>query len=167
LLSDAKALAALSPNGGARDSLEKWDAADAAAEWSDFGALRKTAHNLAKPFDPGPAFVSYGPFQMSADGLTVEVEKGRGETKAKENIWIAASFEIVGFCRDPHGREWGKFLRWRDPDGRTHNRHVTDSALQAILLRYARRWPPTACESIAHGNATSRAICPGRASNGA
>jgi uncharacterized protein (DUF927 family) len=128
---DAKALAALDPrHGGAREPVEKWDAADAAAEWSDLAALRKAAVNLARPFDTGPAYVSYGPFEMSADGLTVEVEKGRGETKAIQNIWVAAPFEILGCCRDPHGREWGKFLRWRDPDGRTHNRHVTDSALQ-------------------------------------
>jgi uncharacterized protein (DUF927 family) len=130
-INDAKALAALDPrHGGAREPVEKWDAADAAAEWSDLAALRRAAVNLARPFDPGPAFVSYGPFEMSADGLTVEVEKGRGENKAKQNIWIAAPFEILGFCRDPHGREWGKFLRWRDPDQRTHSRHVTDSALQ-------------------------------------
>ena len=45
---------------------EKWDAADAAAEWSELAALRKAAFNLAKPFDPGPAFVSYGPFEMTA-----------------------------------------------------------------------------------------------------
>jgi uncharacterized protein (DUF927 family) len=127
---DAAALASLDPNGGAREPVEKWDAADAAAEWADLGALRKAAVHLAKPFYPGPAFVSYGPYEMSENGLTVEVEKGRGEAKTKEHIWIAAPFEILGCCRDPHGREWGKFLRWRDPDGRTHNRHVTDSALQ-------------------------------------
>ena len=52
---DAAALASLNPNGGARDPVEKWDAADAAAEWSDLQALRKAANSLAKPFDPGPA----------------------------------------------------------------------------------------------------------------
>ena len=76
---------------------------------------------------------------MSADGLCVEVEKGRGENKTKENIWISAPFEIVGACRDPHGREWGKFLRWHDQDGRTHNRHVADAALQGEPAQFARR----------------------------
>ena len=38
---------------------------------------------LRKPFDPGPAFVSYGPYEMTAEGLHVEVEKGRGENKTK------------------------------------------------------------------------------------
>jgi uncharacterized protein (DUF927 family) len=130
MLIDAKALASLDPKGGARDPVEKWDAADAAADWPDLGALRKAVGKLAKPFDPGPAFVSYGPFEMTDKGLTVEVEKGRGEAKTTEKVWIAAPFEILGFCRDPHGREWGKFLRWLDPDGRTHNRHVSESALQ-------------------------------------
>ena len=35
---DAAALASLNPTGGARDPVEKWDAADAAAEWSDLQA---------------------------------------------------------------------------------------------------------------------------------
>jgi len=125
----------------AREAADKWDAADAEAEWSNLGALRKAAVKLAKPFDPGPAFVSYGPFAMSANGLTVESEKGRGESKAKENARVSAPFEILGACRDPHGRDWGKFLRWRDPDGRTHNRHVTDSALQGD--------PATLCAALA------------------
>ena len=42
---DAKALAALDPNGGARDPVEKWDAADAAAEWAD---LRRIAQSGAQ-----------------------------------------------------------------------------------------------------------------------
>jgi len=130
LLIDAKALAALNPKGGTREPLEKWDAGDAREEWSDLGALRKAAVNCAKPYDPGTAFVSYGRFEMTRDGLTVEIEKGRGDTKTKENIFVAAPFEILGACRDPHGREWGKFLRWRDPDGRTHSRHIAESALQ-------------------------------------
>jgi uncharacterized protein (DUF927 family) len=128
---DANALASLDANGGAREPVEKWDAADAAKEWMDLPALRKAAAKLAKPFDTGPAFVSYGPFEMSANrGLTVEVEKGHGETKSKENVWIASPFEILGHCRDPHGRGWGKFLRWRDPDGRTHSQHIAEAALQ-------------------------------------
>ncbi len=127
---NASALAAIDPKDGAREPVDKWDAADAAAEWADLPALRKAANSHAKPFEPGPAFLSYGPYGMTAKGLTVEVEKGQRENKTKENIWICAPFEIVGFCRDPQGREWGKFLRWRDPDGRVHNRHVADSALQ-------------------------------------
>src|SRR5262249_27125552 len=53
-LIDAAALAALDPAGGEREAGDKWDAADAAAEWSDLGALRKAAFNLANAYDPGP-----------------------------------------------------------------------------------------------------------------
>ncbi len=109
---DAKALAATDPAGGAREPCDKWDAADAIAEWPDLAALRKTAAGLRKAFDPGPAFVSYGTFEMGPDGLLVDVERGRGVNKTRASEWVAAPFEILGACRDPHGRGWGKYLRW-------------------------------------------------------
>ena len=67
---------------------------------------------------------------MTADGLHVEVEKGRGDNKTRGNECVSAPFEILGACRDPQGRGWGKYLRWRDGDGRAHVQHVTDAALQ-------------------------------------
>jgi len=51
---DAAALASIDPNGGNREPPQGWDAADAADEWQDLAALRKAAHGLAKPFEPGP-----------------------------------------------------------------------------------------------------------------
>lgn len=48
---DAKTLASINPNGGARTPIAKWDAADAAAEWRDLPALRKAATQLCKPFN--------------------------------------------------------------------------------------------------------------------
>jgi putative DNA primase/helicase len=140
---DAKALAAVDPAGGAREPRDKWDAADAMAEWPDLAALRKTAAGLRKTFDPAPAFVSYGAYEMGPDGLRVGVEKGRGESKTKASEWIAASFEILGACRDPQGRGWGKYLRWHDGDGRAHVQHVTDAALQGD--------PSTLCASLVDG----------------
>ena len=128
---DAKALATIHPNGGAREPTGKWDAADAVAEWRDLAALRKAAWGLRKAFDPAPVFVCYGPFEMTAGGLHIEVDKGRGENKTKGKEWICAPFEILGACRDPQGRAWGKYLRWRDGDGREHVQHVTDAALQS------------------------------------
>jgi putative DNA primase/helicase len=74
--------------------------------------------------------VSWGKFKMSPKGLTMKVEKGRGENVKAEEVWISASFEVLGACRDPHGQGWGKWLRWRDADKRTHTRHVSDAALQ-------------------------------------
>ncbi len=127
---DAQALASIDPQGGSREPLHGWDAADAVAEWQDLGALRKSAVGFVEPYHQAPQFVDWGDFTMDARGLTQEVTKGRGENATTENVWIAAPFEILGACRDPHGRAWGKFLRWRDADGREHVRHVADAALQ-------------------------------------
>jgi uncharacterized protein (DUF927 family) len=106
-----------------------FDAADAVADWPDVAALRKAAVELAKPFHPGPAYRSFGAYTMDARGLTLEVEKRRGGNKTTVPVRIAAPFEILGACRDPHGAGWGKVLRWRDDDGREHVRHVADADL--------------------------------------
>lgn len=47
---DAEALASIDPDGGKRAPVNKWDAADAIAEWVDPVALRQAAEGLAKPF---------------------------------------------------------------------------------------------------------------------
>lgn len=128
---DAVALASMAPGGGQREPGTGWDAADAVAEWRDMAALRKAAHGLAKSYEPGPEFVSWGNFAMDAKkGLTTEVTKDKGDNAAAETIWIASAFEVIGACRDSHGRGWGKWLRWRDGDKRLHLKHVTDAALQ-------------------------------------
>jgi putative DNA primase/helicase len=67
---DAPALASFSPDGSERGPKAGFDAADAVGEWGDLADLRKAALKLAKPFDPGPAFVSWGEFTMTAEGLT-------------------------------------------------------------------------------------------------
>jgi putative DNA primase/helicase len=117
----------IAPSGGVAEA--GYDAADALADWPDVTALRRAAAGLAAPFDPGPAYLSFPPYTMDARGLTVEKEVGKGEEKQKESHWIAAPFEVLGACRDPHGAGWGKLLRWRDADGREHNRHVADADL--------------------------------------
>jgi putative DNA primase/helicase len=129
-LIDAEALASMAPDGGQREPVKGWDAANAKAEWKDHAALRKAALGLAKPFEAGPEFVSWGPFKMDVKGLTTEVTKGKGDNATTETIWIASAFEVIGACRDPNGRSWGKWLRWKDRDRRIHTRHATDAALQ-------------------------------------
>jgi putative DNA primase/helicase len=47
---DTKALASMAPDGGMREPIEGWDAADAITEWSDMAALRKAAVDLAEPY---------------------------------------------------------------------------------------------------------------------
>ena len=56
-----------------------FDAADALDEMPDVSALRKLAASLAKPFEPGPRYQSWGSFTMTAKGLEVEKTEGRGE----------------------------------------------------------------------------------------
>jgi uncharacterized protein (DUF927 family)/5S rRNA maturation endonuclease (ribonuclease M5) len=125
---DAMALASMTPDGGKREPGKGWDAADAVDEWTDITALRKAAHGLAKGFDAGPSFVSWGAFTMDAGGLTQET-KGRGEKAETTTHWISAPFEILGVGRDPQGRGWGKHLRFLDKDNRHHLRVVSDAAL--------------------------------------
>jgi uncharacterized protein (DUF927 family) len=82
--------------------------------------------------DPGPVFVSWGDFTMNAKGLTRPKKSAKAadrEEQEPREEWISAPFEIIGACRDPVGRGWGKWLRWRDNDGRLHSRHVADAAL--------------------------------------
>ena len=85
-------------------------------------------------------FVCWGDFKMSAKGLHLE-KKPKAEGAEPESIWIAAPFEVLGACRDPHGNSWGKWLRWRDADRRAHTKHVSDASLQAD--------PGTLCAALA------------------
>lgn len=127
---DASALASMAADGSKREPVAGWDAADAVAEWSDLTALRKAAMGCAKPFEAPPSYISWGPFTMDADGLSIEVTKGRGDNAETADEWVASPFEVLGATRDGSGREWGKWLRWRDGDGREHLRHVSEAALQ-------------------------------------
>jgi putative DNA primase/helicase len=127
LLVDVATLVAI--DGGARGSSFDpvgWDAADAFSDWSDPDALRETTAKLAEPFDPGPNYVSFGPYKINTGGLTVKKEVGRGNSRRTETVRVSAPFEVLGACRDPHGQAWGKMLRWRDADGRQHVRQVAD-----------------------------------------
>jgi putative DNA primase/helicase len=127
---DATALAAMAPDGSKREVVPGWDAADAVKEWEDHNALAKAAWKLAKRFEAGPSYISYGAFTMEANGLSIEATKGPAKTAETVQEWVCAPFEVLGAARDPQGRDWGKCLRWRDADGREHRRHVTEAALQ-------------------------------------
>ena len=120
---------------------KKWDAADAAAEWSDLGALRRVAHGSAKAFDPGPRYQSHGAFTMTADGLEVESSTGRGDKRKTTREAVCGPFEILGKSRNVRGGDWGLLLRWRDSDGRSHERLVTFAALHGE--------PAALCQALA------------------
>ncbi len=49
---DIEMLASIDQDGVTRAPKPKWDIADAVEEWSDIAALRRTAVDLAKPFEP-------------------------------------------------------------------------------------------------------------------
>jgi hypothetical protein len=49
---DAAALASLAPDGGSREPVKGFDAADAMAEWRDIAALQRAATSLTKPCTP-------------------------------------------------------------------------------------------------------------------
>jgi putative DNA primase/helicase len=138
---DAAAIAAIDPAGGQREPAEEYDAADALADWKNATALRKICEGHAEPFDPGPAYVSAPPYTMNARGLRKEVERGRGDDKWPDDVWVSAPFEVLGECRDPQGAGWGKQLRWRDGDGREHTRLVGEDELHGE--------PGTLCSSLA------------------
>jgi uncharacterized protein (DUF927 family) len=82
--------------------------------------------------DVGTNFVSWGEFKMTPKGLSCPKKSRRGVDREEQppgEERISSPFEIIGACRDPSGRGWGKWLRWRDKDGRLHSRHVADAAL--------------------------------------
>ena len=140
----ATALARINPNGGVYEAAKGWDAADAIDEWSDLDALRTAAIGLAKPFDPGPAYLCFGPYAMDAGGLTIETTRGQGKNKRNSLATDLRSVRGAGRMPRPARASWGKVLRWRDGDGREHLRHVADRALHGDL--------PALCGSLAdHG----------------
>ena len=146
---------ALKPAYGDEVGLGLWSAthiddqarADAPSQWASFAAEVKPGHvtigtiikaakdagfvfALQRAGDAASGHVSYGLFTMDAtDGLTKRGTTGRGNNSVIEEIWISASFEVLGQCRDPRGRAWGKQIRFSDADGRVHMRHVSDATL--------------------------------------
>jgi putative DNA primase/helicase len=98
-ITDATALASIAPGGGGREPTLGWDAANAATGWPASGLLRKAAHDVAILFDPGPRYVSYGLFEMSAAGLTTGIPS-KGENKGERfPFYISAAFEVLGLAR--------------------------------------------------------------------
>ena len=138
---DAVALASLGPNGSMREPAAGFDAADAVTEWRDMAKLHKAAQGLAKHFDPGPRYVSYGAFTMAANGLVIEVERGRDGVRKTVRERISGPFEVLGKSRSPSGSDWGLWLRWRDDDGRAHQTLVAAAALHGE--------PAALCQSLA------------------
>jgi uncharacterized protein (DUF927 family) len=133
LIVNSTALASITLDGGKREPKKGWDVADAITDGWSIKELRKAVFTHAATFDPGPSFISFGAFQMTANGLTAEVRKGKGVNATTETVWVCRSFEVVGRARDPSGEGWARWLRWRDDDGRLHTHAVADAALHGDL----------------------------------
>jgi putative DNA primase/helicase len=133
---NAGALASLSPEGGNCKVKEGWDAADALSEWTNLEALRTAAWACAKLLEPQPLYFSWGDFAMSDTGLWLITEKRTDDDADQQGVWICAPFEILGASRTPNGTGWGKWIRWRDADGRLHTRHLPDADLQRDLRAF-------------------------------
>jgi putative DNA primase/helicase len=158
---DADALAAIDPIGGRREPIKKgWDAADALAEWPDLEALQMTAARLAKPFDAGPNYVSFSPYMMNSSGLTIKKQVGRGDERHPETLPIAASFEILGACRDPHGHGWGRCCNGAMRTGALTDGMSPTASCTAMRGRSAPALQMRGCGSIGRGSVIWLAICP-------
>jgi uncharacterized protein (DUF927 family) len=111
-------------------SLDERASTDNAAPDASAHDKRPTLPPVGAEPEPPPSYISYGVYDMDDDGLHVEVETGHRENRTTERKWIASPFEILGRCRDPDGRGWGKWIQWKDADGRPHTRHVAEADLQ-------------------------------------
>jgi hypothetical protein len=123
-----------------------FETADVLDDRPDSGAVADAAENpfVCKPEEAITNYVSWGNFKMDPKkGLrTLKRRSDKDEPNAKPcEQWICAPFEILGATRDPQGRAWGKWIRWRDPDGRVHCRHVADAKLHGE--------PGAACQALA------------------
>ena len=137
MIDPAKAAAMVTDDAVAhREPPAKWDAADAVAEWSDLGALRKAMLALAERREPPPKYRSFGDFEMTPDGLTVGVTKKRGDKSEAVQVLVSAAFEVIGRVRSPAGDGWAKLIRWRDEDSRVHSFAVSDGALHGDLRTF-------------------------------
>jgi uncharacterized protein (DUF927 family) len=88
----------------------KWDLADKAPDGADLAALLAAA----RPAKDEPRHS--GGFQMLDRGLVWRDPSDQ----EKPEVLVAGPFEILALVRDDTGRAWGLLLRWKDPDGRTH-----------------------------------------------
>ena len=121
------------------------------------------ADRLSRLCNPGgatdaamPSYISFGPFMMEADaGLTKEVLTSRGKNSIPEPVWVSAPFEILGQCRDPYGRAWGKLIRFPTLTAAPTSAMSPMRPCMASRARSAPNSPARACGSIARDRGNS------------
>jgi phage/plasmid primase-like uncharacterized protein/uncharacterized protein (DUF927 family) len=134
------------------------DNCETGSDWNDYHSLHgldKTQEafetaiagvplNQPKPAqsaDKTPRYISYGVFHMCSEGLTIEVEKGRGDSKTTVQETVSSAFEILGKSRTGTGSNWGLWLHWQDADKRTHTKLVSSASIHGE--------PSTLCQELA------------------
>ncbi len=112
-----------------REPILKWDAADAAAEWTDLELLRQVIARYTAAAKSPPAYRSYDRFTMDERGLHATP---RSSKEADRSTMVSGPFEIIGRTRSPSGRGWGRLVRWQDRDGLLHTRLILDANLHGM-----------------------------------
>ncbi|MBX3518432.1 MAG: DUF927 domain-containing protein [Xanthobacteraceae bacterium] len=130
---DGAALSSTTANGLPQPPKAGWDISDAIAEGWAPSALRDAAMATAKVAVPPPAYLSFGNFTMTDDGLYARITRGDDY----EEVWISDPFEIIGRARDPHGHGWSRMMRWKDADRRIHHRAIRDEDLHVEVSTLA------------------------------
>jgi putative DNA primase/helicase len=96
-----------------KDWPEGWDLANPLPEGVGTQALYELLRSAA--LWATRAYVSFGSYRMDESGLF-----WMSDDDETEPIWLSGPFEVLAHTRDTTGHAWGKLLRWRDLDGRTH-----------------------------------------------
>ena len=69
---------------------------------------------------PAPAAELPGGFSLDEDGVKRMVQVRDADTLREEPQWICAPLEVVAYARTAENDDWGKLLRFRDPEGIRH-----------------------------------------------
>ena len=59
-------------------------------------------------------------FEVRPDGTYALVSKIKNNRIFTEETWISSPLYIDAWSRSDNQGEWGRYLRWKDPDGHTH-----------------------------------------------
>jgi uncharacterized protein (DUF927 family) len=79
--------------------------------------------------DDQPTYRSCGPLMMTKAGFFIGLKSTSEADSEKEGERISAAFEVLAKVRNPSGKGWALWLRWRDAGGRVHERPLPMASL--------------------------------------
>lgn len=100
---------------------EKWDLADGLPG----GVTTQTLIELMESAPCALAAELPKDFSLEPTGIWFQPAGKKGDKSAPQPVWVCAPFDIVAETADEHGENWGLMLRWRDRDGRQHERSIS------------------------------------------